>query len=202
MPPTSPQRWNRYAYSAGNPLIYVDPDGRDIEYELDGDRQIVEERAANNHRLRAVLNAFAPGTGRDLFVNRGDPGVHSNGTPRLASTETTRGRQPDSQEMIDAYENADGREAGTEAANAIWEAAANDLVKAVIVLGPDAGEGSILHELGHVEQAWLLAVEFREQADEAAAAATNEEYEESDSEKYAREFATYALKDKPDDPTE
>jgi hypothetical protein len=25
-----PQRWNRYAYSIGNPLKYIDPDGRDL----------------------------------------------------------------------------------------------------------------------------------------------------------------------------
>lgn len=25
---TAPQRWNRYTYTLGNPLKYVDPDGR------------------------------------------------------------------------------------------------------------------------------------------------------------------------------
>lgn len=29
-PTTLPQRWNRYAYAIGNPLKYLDPDGRDL----------------------------------------------------------------------------------------------------------------------------------------------------------------------------
>jgi RHS repeat-associated protein len=128
-----PQRWNRFSYSAGNPLKFVDPDGRDIFYANEKDRLSYEKYARRNYRVRAVLDAFAPGTGRDLYINRGDPGKLKDGTPLAAIARITTGREPDSQAMVNAWTAAGGGKAGENAANAVAARAEKDVVKAVIV---------------------------------------------------------------------
>jgi hypothetical protein len=195
-----PQSWNRYSYAAGNPLSYLDPDGREIHYANASDKKFYEKAAARNWRVRAVLDAFAPGTGRDLFVNRGAPGAHENGTPRAAVTTVTMGRQPSQQAMIEAYNAADkaagGGEAGAQkgeaAANAVYETAKNDVTKAEITLGPGADSRAKLHELGHIEQALNDPVGFLRDAGEAAHAPTDIAYRASSSEIIAERFVVEA----------
>jgi RHS repeat-associated protein len=195
----SAQRWNRYAYAVGSPLAFVDLDGRDISYANDKDRRFYERAARRNWRARRVLEAFAPGTGNMLKVERGDPGKHGNGTPRAAATKVTTGQPPTQQEMIQAYDEAGGGAAGDAAANELYEYNVGR-VEATIVLGPEASDHQKLHELGHVNHALENPEEFHRQAEEANSAATDKEYRETPSEQYAEDFALSAKKKDPEPP--
>jgi hypothetical protein len=71
------------------------------------------------------------------------------------------------------------------------------LRSAEIVLGGTADNKDKLHELGHVEQGLLDPANAIVQAEEGANAQTDEEYQQSDSEIYAEEFAQAAAKKEP-----
>jgi hypothetical protein len=52
-----PQRWNRYAYSIGNPLKYVDPDGEDIVVAA-GPRKPVADAYARSATFRKLYDSL------------------------------------------------------------------------------------------------------------------------------------------------
>lgn len=70
--PSRPQGWNRFTYSQGNPLKYVDPDGRDIVLAAEGNSDLLRsdmvetlrhpsgrealQKIAANHRFRLVMH--------------------------------------------------------------------------------------------------------------------------------------------------
>ncbi|MDY7096456.1 MAG: RHS repeat-associated core domain-containing protein, partial [Acidobacteriota bacterium] len=180
--------WNLYAYTRGNPVNLVDPDGFDVKYASRSDERFIQKTAKKRPRLKAVLDAFAPGTGRDLFFEHGNPGTTAGGLDLAASTTVQFGREASSEAMIQAYEAAGGGEAGTAAADTIYEEAANDVTMATVTLGPNATKKDKLHELGHIEQALVSPEQFRQQAEEAQSATTAEEYNQTASELYAEEF--------------
>jgi hypothetical protein len=72
---------------------------------------------------------------------------------------------------------------------------------AVIILGPEATNTTRLHELGHVNQAIDAPMVYQAQA-EAAANMSDENYEKSDSEKYANDYAAEAGENQPEEPEE
>lgn len=171
-------------------------------YANDKDRQFYQKAAARNWRVRKTLAAFAPGTGRNLYVNRGTPLPHPAGLKIQANTTVDIGREPNQQEMIDAYNNAGGGQAGESAALELASAAANDVTSATITLGPGSSSHTKLHELGHVNQALEDPQAYVAQAAVARAATTTEDYEGSKSEQYANDYADAARKKEPDGPKE
>lgn len=68
--------------------------------------------------------------------------------------------------------------------------------------GPDAGTDEKLHGLGHVSHALKNPEEAERQGNEAKKAKTIEEYEASESEQYADNFAREAKENEPDPPPE
>jgi hypothetical protein len=88
------------------------------------------------------------------------------------------------------------------AAEDLYESSRDDVTKATIILSPAAGKGTVLHELGHIEQALNDPLEFEKQQQEAENAPNDGAYRNSESEKYAERFADYAGKRSPDPPQE
>jgi hypothetical protein len=181
-------------------MSFTDRDGRDVTYSHKADQKFYEKRANRNGEVRAVLAAFAPGMGRDLNIRRGDPGVLSgSGAPRAAVAKLDF-REATRDELMTAHDNAGGGKAGTAAAQALLDEGLQ-LVKAEIVLGPNVDKTVKLHELGHVQQGLLDPTASFEQQPEAEAAKTIEDYDQSESEKFANRFADRAKKDdEPIDP--
>jgi hypothetical protein len=192
------QSWNRYAYTTGNPLVYVDPDGRDIHYQNAKDQEFYEGAARRNYEVRQVLDSFKPGSRRDLNVNRGDPGTLSDGTELAAVTKTTFEAHPDTDKMVDAYNSAGGGKAGEDAANAVLDETYT-VKEATITLGDKANDENRLHESGHIDQALRDPTTARRDSAEAMTMA-KDRYEVSNSEKYAKAFAKRAAEKKPNPP--
>ncbi len=188
----NPKRWNRFAYAIGNPIKFIDPDGKDVIYAHEKDRKFYEKRALRNSRVRAVLTAFAPGSGRDLIVSRGDPGVHSGSGTKRGAVTTNIFREPTAQELRDAYTAAGEGEAGNKAV-AVLLGQGRQLKRAEITLGPRASNKDKVHELGHVEQALVDPEQHIADVAEAEKAPTVEDYNDSDLEQYADDFAEEAL---------
>jgi hypothetical protein len=106
-------------------------------------------------------------------------------------------REATPEELVAASDTAGGGPAGTEAAEAL-AAEGRTLRGATIILGPEAGAHEKLHELGHVEQGLQDPDQAILDANVALAAETLEDYQKSDSERYAEEFADAARRK--DDP--
>lgn len=177
-----------YAYVGDNPVNAVDPDGRDGIIASAEDIDTLWSASLRSSMVGGVTGKFGPGSGRTLFLERGDPGVHSNGLPLEGKADVTFGREASSEAMVQAYDAAGGGAAGEAAAEAIYSAAANDVSSATITLAPAAGDGVMLHEVGHLDQALREPEKFKEQTAEAAGARTSREYRASASEKYAEKF--------------
>jgi RHS repeat-associated protein len=56
-----PQRWNRYSYARSNPLVFGDPDGRDVVMRLWYDQQTLARNSAIRDKVASALGAGAPG---------------------------------------------------------------------------------------------------------------------------------------------
>jgi hypothetical protein len=174
-------------------MKFVDPDGRDVFIENDKDRKFYERAAARNSRVKAVFDAFAPGTGRDLAIRRGDPGVHRGTGAKRDAVTNSYYREATPDELRGAHDAAGGGATGTKAAEALL-AEGQQLRSAEIVLGGTADSKDRLHELGHVEQGLLDPENAIIQAEEGASAQTYQEYIDSPSEEYADDFAVDAAK--------
>jgi RHS repeat-associated protein len=190
-----PQRWNRYAYALSNPLIYVDPDGRDVIYQKSKDEQFYTRLAARSARVSRVFAHFAPETGRNLYINRGAAGRFGfgggKGERKAANTDLTATPNPP-EAFREAYDSAGGGQAGMAAAEALGD---YYLSEATITLTSDATDFNKAHELGHVEEGILDPLGAIESGEEANALKTREEYEAHPSEVYADEFAVDVLDD-------
>jgi len=195
------QSWNRYSYTLNNPLIFVDPDGREVTYADARDQQFYEGAAARNWRVRGTLDAFGPGSGRDLHIERGTPRPHPQGIPVLANTEVNISQESDTQGMIDAYDAAGGGEAGEAAALAV-PPVLGEVTSATITLGPNPTGHTRLHELGHVNQALGNPSEYLEQQQEASQATSHAAYQGTESERYANGYARDARRNDPVPPGE
>ncbi len=178
----------------------IDPDGRDVVYSNKKDKKFYENAAERNWRVRKTLSAFKPGSGRDLFINRGTPKQHPQGFRTQAVAEISIRHDPDTQEMIDAYNAAGGGEAGDAAALKVPPVPV-DVESATITLGSGSSGHAQLHELAHVNQALENPSDYLDQANEANQATTVEEYRETPAERYADEYAEAAGK-KERDPLE
>lgn len=177
-------------------MKFSDPDGRDVTYSNPSDQKFYEQAAARNWRVRAVLDAFAPGSGRDLNVVRGDPGAHPvTGTQRAGRTDTYE-REATPEELQAAHAAAGGGDAGDAAAQAMLDEG-KQLREATIILSSGASDHDKLHELGHVDQSLQDPEGAAREAEEANRAASEEEYRQSDSERHADDFATKAKKKEP-----
>jgi RHS repeat-associated protein len=194
--PRVPQSWNRYAYGRGNPLKFVDPDGRDVIYKDAELKTFYEKAAERNYRVRAVLDAFKPGTGRNLTIEKGDPGQLPFGEPRaaVATVKTVKTDVPFEQ-LDQAY-----KDGGDKAALALMDAAPSKVTEATIIIGEEASDQNKLHELGHVDEALRDTDGFIKNGDEADKAETVKAYNESLSERIAEDFAKEAKKKQPDPP--
>ena len=67
----SPQTWNRYAYALNNPIILVDPDGRDVIVMGTTDPAVRRE-AERLVSTDTIQRLFGPDSGRDLTITSGD----------------------------------------------------------------------------------------------------------------------------------
>jgi hypothetical protein len=91
---SSPQAWNRYAYVMNNPLVLLDPDGRDVEYADDYSRRTANgARAIDPATDRALIRLENDPT-RHLLVKTGDVTNRGIGLT-LAITRTQRTDDPD-----------------------------------------------------------------------------------------------------------
>jgi hypothetical protein len=55
---SSPQSWNRYGYTRGNPLKLIDPDGRDVELVVRNSSAV--DRVTNRSFGHTALRVFGP----------------------------------------------------------------------------------------------------------------------------------------------
>lgn len=191
----TPQRWNRFSYSLNNPLNYLDPDGRDVVYQTKKDETFYTQLADRSGRVRRVFAHFAPGSGRNLYIHRGNAGRFEfgggKGEKRAARTDLTATPHPP-EAFTEAYESAGGGEAGMAAGEALGD---YYLSEATIVLSRDATDFDRAHELGHVEEGIHDPIGAIEAGEEANASETLEKYKAHPSEVYADEFATDVLDD-------
>jgi RHS repeat-associated protein len=201
-PTMTSQRWNRYMYAAGDPVRLIDPNGRDVFYDNAKDRKFFERRADKNWKVRRTLAYFGPGTGRDLFIKRGDPGDRKTGKELVGSAQPEIDLLPGyDAKMRQVYDQTKGDHA-TKAAAADKVYDASFYVKrAVITLGPGADNSTRLHELGHVNQAIDAPLVYQAQAEEAENM-SDADYQGSASEDSANTYMEEAKKNEPDEPDE
>lgn len=185
------QLWNRYSVARGNPMKHVDPDGREgVHYQNVDDQKFYQEAYRRNGDVRAVFDQFGPGSGRELNVNRGDPGKHRGGFPLGARTDVTMVQTEVPQaDAIEAYNKG-----GEAAAKELQDGAPYELKEATIILSDQASDKDRLHEVGHVEQALNDPEGFLQDSEAADKATTPQEYEATKSEVYANDFAKKAKK--------
>ncbi len=163
------------------------------------DASAAEPSGRSDSKLgEGLLEKFAPGTQRNLHIGRGDPGTHRGTGAQLAAVTNTTFREANADELMAAHDAAGGGAAGTQAAEDLLAQGEHILTDAEIILGPNADGEDKLHEVGHLEQALNDPHGFIADTEEAENAPTIQEYEESDSEKYADAFAEFAKKK--DDP--
>jgi RHS repeat-associated protein len=81
----NPQRWNRYSYTAGNPLKYVDPNGEDLMIVYDFSKSGLSQR----EQLQMMVGV------RETFVKAGVENVHSY---------AAEGRQPTASKSTDVIQ--------------------------------------------------------------------------------------------------
>jgi len=198
-----PATWGKYQYARSNPVVLVDPDGRDVYFQNPADKRAFELAAARNWRVARVLAEFAPGKGRDLFINRGTPASPVPDARAPASVDISIGRgltDAEAVQMQTVWKDAGGGAAGDKAAAEYYQTTTQVVTKATITLSGSETPKDRLHELGYVQQALENPAEYLQQAEEAKKAGQtggNAAYKQSASEQYADDFAREAAKTDP-----
>jgi len=147
----SPQSWNRYAYSANNPINFFDPDGREVTYASKRLEKLFTQDLSRSPSVRATLARYTGKGKPDLHISRGDAGKDRDGSTALGKTTPrfTYALKADKSSL-------DPKNQPPQSGKNVTAA---ELQSATLVIDDSVKAGSgqerqvALHELGHVEKA-------------------------------------------------
>ncbi len=170
----------------------MDLDGREVTYGSPKLQVFYENAAERNSSVRATLDAYGDGSGRDLHIGYGDPGSRDTGTANAGVFSVKMTNTATSEEQVAAWEAAGGGEAGTKAADKVWDDSFGPY-EAMIVLSKRTTKRQKLHELGHADHAVKDPRGHLRSANDAEGM-SDADYKKSESETVANEYARAAAR--------